>query len=150
MRPCMSWQSRQRSKRRRAPTATPRCACDTSLLRGACNKSLLDATSHYWKRVETFWPFWAHAATIRSCQQLPQQHPGNSRASRRESLFGADQNVFFNRAAQAEAFEAELLAEPTVRGNKSFFGKKRFWRSAAPAPCRALRKRTRCATRLAA
>jgi hypothetical protein len=48
---------------------------------------------------------------------------GNSRASRRESLFGADQNVFFNRAAQAEAFEAELLAEPTVRGNKSFFRK---------------------------
>jgi hypothetical protein len=69
---------------------------------------------------------------------------GNSRASRRESLFGADQNVFFNRAAQAEAFEAELLAEPTVRGNKSFFGIKQFWRSAAPAPCRALRKRTRC------
>jgi hypothetical protein len=45
--------------------------------------------------------------------------PGNSRASRRESLFG---ECFFGRAAQAEAFEAELLAEPTVRGNKSFFG----------------------------
>ena len=46
---------------------------------------------------------------------------GDSRGSRRESVFGADQTVFFGRAAQAEALAAELLAEPTVRGNKSFF-----------------------------
>jgi hypothetical protein len=80
-----------------------------------CNKSLLEARG-------TFWPFWAHAAIIRSCQQLPQA-PTTAAPRAVNPFSGPTGMFFFGRAAQAEAFEAELLAEPTVRGNKSFFGK---------------------------
>jgi len=51
-----------------------------------CNKSLLEARG-------TFWPFWAHAAIIRSCQQLPQAQA--TAAPRAENPFSGPTRMFF-------------------------------------------------------
>ena len=120
MRPCLGRVGNgrnvgERRRRRRGAHATHRCLA-------------AHATNPYWMQQVIIGSAWNILAILgaRSNNSFLPTTPSstdNSRASRRESLFGADRNVFFGRAAQAEAFEAELLAEPTVRGNKSFFGK---------------------------